>query len=205
MTNKECSGTWKWACERMKEGCIVRPADATGPVKYKLDSGNNRLIMWTFKDKPTKTDWESANIFLSDFENVDWVTFSDTSSDVFSDTDNQTNVADFDKLKAEQTEDIEYLKRALKDTDAIWKRHREELDRLTEDIETLHQQRILADREAEKLKEELALLEYQVIGLNRTVDTLKGAMSDITEWLTAVHGTATSAHALGSAIKKRGF
>jgi|GEM_PF-5292095 len=170
------------------------------------------------------------------------------------DTDNQTNVADFDKLKAEQTEDIEYLKRALKDTDAIWKRHREELDRLTEDIETLHQQRILADREAEKLKEdveqlwgrqktdrvviselkeELALTEYQVIGLNKDVGGLKedvtfllsakddmdtncdtfnerindlqGAMSFLGEWFVTEEDEAPFRKSVGEAIKRRGF
>ncbi len=67
-------GSWKWACKQMEKGLIVRPKHASGSVKYKLDHENQRRIVWSFKDVPEKnSDWESANIFLKDFEWVDWV------------------------------------------------------------------------------------------------------------------------------------
>lgn len=67
-------GSWRWACKQMERGKLVRPNHATGAVKYKLDCENQRRILWTFRRNPqTEKDWESANIFLSDFEATDWV------------------------------------------------------------------------------------------------------------------------------------
>ena len=68
-------GSWSWACRQMDQGAIVRPAGATGSVKYKLDDLTNRRILWSFDREPPKErrDWDGCNIFLSDFERTDWV------------------------------------------------------------------------------------------------------------------------------------
>lgn len=69
-------GSWSWACKQMDKGEIVRPANATGTVKYKLDSENQRRIMWCFNRDYDELNWSSANIFLSDFENTNWIVWS---------------------------------------------------------------------------------------------------------------------------------
>lgn len=57
----------------MAKGKIVRPANATGAVKFKLDHENQRRIVWSFTDFPFEiSEWSNANIFLSDFESTDW-------------------------------------------------------------------------------------------------------------------------------------
>ena len=67
-------GSWSWACRQMDNGQWVRPASSTGSVKIKLDYLGQRRIVWTFARSPQgNADWESANIFLSDFESTDWV------------------------------------------------------------------------------------------------------------------------------------
>ena len=66
-------GSWKWACRQMDAGNIVRPASATGDVKYKLDHEGQRRILWTFsKNVENSPCWCNANIFLSNFEAIDW-------------------------------------------------------------------------------------------------------------------------------------
>ena len=68
-------GSWKWACKQMDKGLIVRRASDTGAAHYKLDSENQRRIVWAFTRKPHACDkWENANIFLSDFEYTQWET-----------------------------------------------------------------------------------------------------------------------------------
>ena len=69
-------GSWKWACKQMDKGKIVRCKSWTGTVRLKIDNKYNRRIIWAF---PNRKDpygllekWESANIFLSDFEATDW-------------------------------------------------------------------------------------------------------------------------------------
>lgn len=69
-------GSWKWACQKMDAGRIIRPGSATGSVRYRLDNENQRRIIWCF---PHDNDphgisakWDNANIFLSDFEATDW-------------------------------------------------------------------------------------------------------------------------------------
>lgn len=66
-------GSWMWACRQMDAGNIIRPASASGGIKYRLDPEAQRRIQWTFHRFPTENrDWESAKIFLSDFEDTDW-------------------------------------------------------------------------------------------------------------------------------------
>jgi hypothetical protein len=71
------NGSWKWACKKMCQGHIVRPGMASGTVRYKLDQEGQKRIMWSFpfRSDPLGTDvlWESANMFIDDFNRVDWV------------------------------------------------------------------------------------------------------------------------------------
>jgi len=72
-------GSWKWACRKMKEGYIIRPGLATGSVKYKIDDEDQGRIQWSF-DRAVSYGvkdfkWENANIFLKDFEKIDWEIF----------------------------------------------------------------------------------------------------------------------------------
>ena len=66
-------GSWKWACRQLDKGLIVRRSTDSGEAKYKLDRENQRRIQWSFRRLPDDTQWEDANIFLSDFECTDWV------------------------------------------------------------------------------------------------------------------------------------
>jgi len=70
-------GSWAWACRQMEKGKVVRPASATGTVRYKLDNENQGRILWSFPHRKDplgkKEKWENANIFLSDFSSTDWV------------------------------------------------------------------------------------------------------------------------------------
>lgn len=67
-------GSWTWACRQMDKGCCVRPACATGSVKYKIDHEHQRRIVWSFEHNPKSwSDWETANIFLGDFDSIDWI------------------------------------------------------------------------------------------------------------------------------------
>jgi hypothetical protein len=69
-------GSWKWAVKQMRAGHIIRPGSATGTVKYRLDREKQERICWNFNQVLTGSDyWESAKIFLSDFERTDWVIF----------------------------------------------------------------------------------------------------------------------------------
>ena len=66
-------GSWKWACRQMKKGHMIRPRSASGTIKFKLDDEGQGRILWSFARYPTeRADWDSANIFLSDFEATDW-------------------------------------------------------------------------------------------------------------------------------------
>lgn len=66
-------GSWKWACKKMSNGSIVWRKNQTGTVKYKVDSPENGRIVWTFENNPLKnSDWKKSNIFLSDFDAIDW-------------------------------------------------------------------------------------------------------------------------------------
>jgi len=66
-------GSWKWACKQMQKGHWIKPANASGNVKYKLDHECQQRVVWTFKNKPTAFDWQSASLFLSDFNSVNWI------------------------------------------------------------------------------------------------------------------------------------
>ena len=67
-------GSWKWACREMSKGRIVRRSTNTGKAHYRLDRENQRRIQWVFCAGSTlENEWENANIFLSDFECIDWV------------------------------------------------------------------------------------------------------------------------------------
>ena len=67
-------GSWKWACNKMLQGCIVRRSTDTGAAHYKLDNTNNQLIKWAYTHSPfIEKRWDNANIFLSDFTCTKWV------------------------------------------------------------------------------------------------------------------------------------
>ena len=76
-------GSWSWACRQMDKGSIVYGSTWSGTVKYKLDKENQRRIVWSFRKnlKDPKWEnyplpaWESANIFLNDFEYTSWATW----------------------------------------------------------------------------------------------------------------------------------
>jgi len=73
-------GSWKWACKMMDKGHIVRRSTDTGAAHYKLDHEDQRRIVWCFSWTPHLilwSDWDNANIFLSDFECTDWEIFYD--------------------------------------------------------------------------------------------------------------------------------
>lgn len=68
-------GSWEWAVKKMDAGYIVRRSTDTGAAHYKLDHEGQRRIVWCFSRSPENLlckQWQSANIFLSDFECVDW-------------------------------------------------------------------------------------------------------------------------------------
>ena len=70
-------GSWKWACKMMDRGHTVFRTTDTGSAVYKLDSEGQRRIVWTYSVESdgggyTRFEWKNANIFLSDFECVDW-------------------------------------------------------------------------------------------------------------------------------------
>lgn len=66
-------GSWKWACRQLDKGHTVRRSTDTGACKYRLDPEGQRRIEWAFSRKPDRdSDWESACVFLADFESVDW-------------------------------------------------------------------------------------------------------------------------------------
>lgn len=66
-------GSWKWACKQMLCGKIVYRKTDTGSAKYKLDTENQGRICWHFTSNPISSDiWETAYIFLSDFNCTDW-------------------------------------------------------------------------------------------------------------------------------------
>lgn len=67
-------GSWKWACRQMEKGRIVRRSTDTGTAKYRLDLEAQRRIVWSYKSNPPNdSEWETAYIFLRDFECVKWV------------------------------------------------------------------------------------------------------------------------------------
>jgi len=71
-------GSWKWACRNMQEGRVVFRITDTGALKYKLDCEAQNRILWAGTHDPfglAESDWDSANVFLSDFECIDWVVF----------------------------------------------------------------------------------------------------------------------------------
>ena len=71
-------GSWRWACKQMRQGKWVRPASATGTLKYKLDDEGQGRILWTFvRDPRTNKNWTNACLFLSDIEATDWVCVGD--------------------------------------------------------------------------------------------------------------------------------
>ena len=61
-------GSWSWACKEMDRGRIVCRTTDTGAARYRLDGEGQRRIEWSFGG-----GWESAYIFLDDFECTDWV------------------------------------------------------------------------------------------------------------------------------------
>lgn len=63
-------GSWTWACRQMRAGRCVRPASASGAVRYRLDVEGQERIEWSFGDDR----WANANVFLSDFATTDWTT-----------------------------------------------------------------------------------------------------------------------------------
>ena len=66
-------GSWHWACKQMDKGHIVYRTTDAGAAKYKLDNENQRRIQWTFARYGTeKAIWKNANIFLYDFECINW-------------------------------------------------------------------------------------------------------------------------------------
>lgn len=66
-------GSWKWACKQMQQGRMVGTMNTTGHVRYRLDNEAQERILWAFHNGPTYKDFRGANIFLQDFERVDWV------------------------------------------------------------------------------------------------------------------------------------
>lgn len=63
-------GSWRWACRQLNKGKSIRPKFASGAVIYSLSTDRQRRIIWAFSRKKSYqiTEWENANIFLSDFE-----------------------------------------------------------------------------------------------------------------------------------------
>lgn len=72
--NLGMKGSWKWACKQMKCGLAVRPSTATGTVRYMLDCELQQRICWAFVEEVNEdTKWESAKLFLKDFDSTEWV------------------------------------------------------------------------------------------------------------------------------------
>lgn len=73
-------GSWKWAVRQMLKGKIVRPASATGSVKYRFSTDKQNRIQYTFQHGMHSKDfvWENANIFNNDFLTTDWAIYKDT-------------------------------------------------------------------------------------------------------------------------------
>ena len=67
--------SWKWATRQMKKGHIVYRKTDSGAARYRLDDEGQQRIEWCFCRKMEKPEWESANIFLSDFECTSWEIF----------------------------------------------------------------------------------------------------------------------------------
>lgn len=65
-------GSFLWALKMMSKGCVVRPKNITGAVKYKFDNENQGRIMWSFTHKLKDAEWINANIFMSDILRTDW-------------------------------------------------------------------------------------------------------------------------------------
>lgn len=68
-------GSWPWALRQMSQGKIVRPESASGTVKYKFDDLSNKRIVYDFSRYQKDQEWDSANIFMADFINTDWIIF----------------------------------------------------------------------------------------------------------------------------------
>ncbi len=68
-------GSWKWACEQMEKGYMVRRKTDTGTCKYRLDREHQRRIEYTWALDPQPGDWVSAYIFFYDFEYTEWEIF----------------------------------------------------------------------------------------------------------------------------------
>ena len=71
------NGTWAWACRQMRSGEHVRQSDTTGSVHYRMSTDGQERIEWSFAVEeiiPHAEGWNNANMFLSDFESIEWVT-----------------------------------------------------------------------------------------------------------------------------------
>ncbi len=66
-------GSWKWACKQMDKGATVTRSGNAESAKYWLDDGGKRLILWTFSELDPPEYWDRADLYLSDFEAVDWI------------------------------------------------------------------------------------------------------------------------------------
>jgi hypothetical protein len=65
-------GSWLWAVKQMKNGHMVRPASATGIVKYRFSRDGQNRLEWNFSVTPHFTDWENAFLFEQDLFYTDW-------------------------------------------------------------------------------------------------------------------------------------
>jgi len=69
-------GSFSWACRQMSRGRIVRPASASGTVKFRFDIEGQRRLQWSFERAHIPVKWENAFFFYSDMLATDWVVVS---------------------------------------------------------------------------------------------------------------------------------
>jgi hypothetical protein len=60
----------------MLHGRIVRPASASGTVKFRFDTEGQRRLQWSFERAHNSVKWENAFFFYSDMLATDWVVVS---------------------------------------------------------------------------------------------------------------------------------
>jgi hypothetical protein len=57
-------------------GRIVRPASASGSVKFRFDAEGRHRLQWSFEGAYSPVKWENAFFFYSDMLATDWVVVS---------------------------------------------------------------------------------------------------------------------------------
>lgn len=66
-------GSFAWACRQMLLGRVVRPASASGSIKFRFDTEGQHRLQWSFERAHSPAKWENAFFFYADMLATDWI------------------------------------------------------------------------------------------------------------------------------------